>query len=55
MYALFNKQPRKFKKRQGKRHRSKVEQEVMFQKVDSCWLTINILIFVSMFVRIFLD
>ena len=35
MHALFNRQRRKFKKRQGKRHRIKVEREVMFEKVDS--------------------
>ena len=35
VYALFNRQRRKFKKRQGKRHRSKVEREVMFEKVES--------------------
>ena len=35
VHALFNRQHRKFKKRQGKRHRSKVEREVMFEKVDS--------------------
>ena len=35
VHALFNRQCRKFKKRQVKRHRSKVEREVMFEKVDS--------------------
>ena len=35
VHALFNKQRRKFKKRQGKRHRSKVVREVIFERVDS--------------------
>ena len=35
VHALFNRQRMKFKKRQGKRHRSKVEGEVMFERVDS--------------------
>ena len=35
VHALFNRQRKKFKKRQGKRHRSKVVREVMFEKVDS--------------------
>ena len=33
--TLFNRQHRKFKKRVGKRHRSKVEREVMVEKVNS--------------------
>ena len=35
VHTLFNGQHRKFKKRRGKRHRSKVEREVMFEKVNS--------------------
>ena len=35
VHTLFNRQHRKFKKRSGKRHRSKVEREVMFEKVNS--------------------
>ena len=35
VHTLFNRQHGKFKKRVGKRHRSKVEREVMFEKVNS--------------------
>ena len=35
VHALFNRQRRKFKKRREKRHWSKMEREVMFEKVDS--------------------
>ena len=35
VHSLFNRQHRKFKKRNGKRHRSKVEREVTFEKVNS--------------------
>ena len=35
VHTLFNRQHRKFKKRRGKRLRSMVEREVMFEKVNS--------------------
>ena len=35
VHALFNKQPRKYQKRQGKRCRSRVERTLMAEKVDS--------------------
>ena len=54
VHALFNRQRRKFKKKQGKRHRSEVEREVMFEKVDSLLANYKCIDFVSMFVHIFL-
>ena len=53
VHTLFNRQHRKFKMRSGKRHRSKVEREVMFEKVNSLLANYKCIDFVSMFVHMF--
>ena len=38
VYSLFNKQPRKFRKRQQMRHRKRIEKAAIDKMVDT-WLT----------------